>query len=265
MLPAYLLISHGSRDFRHQIALARLAELVQKHLEQKLLSQNKNYQKKEAQLYATQSKQLLIKPILPLVKTASLELASMPLHERITEIAHQATETGLKQLVILPLFLLDGVHIQEDIPIQVNLAQKAIAGKIAVNLLPHLGSFGTMYHLLAEQFTQLEAEGRILLAHGSRHQKAHQHLENWATELNAVAAYWSISPSLNEQVQSLIQAGKQKIAIVPYFLFAGSLTEAIANQVQQLQQQLPMIQLDLGQPLGATTALANLIAEQLIH
>jgi hypothetical protein len=62
----------------------------------------------------------------PLVGTATLELADTPLHEQICEFASVALADGCKQVQLLPIFLLPGVHVREDIPTEVALAQKSI-------------------------------------------------------------------------------------------------------------------------------------------
>ena len=257
---AYLLVSHGSRDSRHQIALERLAYLVRQQLEiRKALPQPIYDHQRHSKLEGSTA--LLSKPQLPLVGTASLELAPAPLHQSIRQFALQGQGRRLGRLKILPLFLLPGVHVSEDIPNQVALAQQALGEEVILELRPHLGSDPDLSSLLAKQFSQLPAGGRILLSHGSRLKGSNQSPEAIASQLEAVAAYWSVSPSLAEQVEALAAAGKGTIAIVPYFLFAGGITEAIAQKVRQLQLAFPQVKLLLGEPLGATAELANLIVE----
>ncbi|MGK7874329.1 MAG: sirohydrochlorin chelatase [Xenococcaceae cyanobacterium] len=262
---AYILVSHGSRDPRPQIAVERLAHLVRQQLEKRaaLVKPMPHHQlryRSGINEKLAGSTAVLSRPQSPLVATASLELAPVPLHESIRQIAMEAQEAGLKRLQVLPLFLFPGVHVKEDIPAEVALAQQTLGEKVMLELRPHLGSLG-LRNLLAKQFSQIRADGRILLSHGSRLRGANQPIEAIASQLQAVAAYWSVSPSLAEQIETLAAAGKRTIAIGPYFLFAGGITEAIAQQVKQLQQAFPTLELLLGEPLGATAELANLIVE----
>ena len=261
--PAYLLVTHGSRDPRPQIAVERLAYLVRQQLLEEtalVYSASRQRQQKDskggvgltAAIGRAQS---------PLVGTAALEFASVPLHERIGQFARQARGAGLNRVQILPLFLLPGVHVRGDIPTEVALAQQALGEEVTLELRPHLGSHPGMTPLLAGQFSQLPAQGRILLAHGSRLRTGNQGVETIASQLEAVAAYWSVSPSLAGQVEALVAAGKRQIAIAPYFLFAGGIADAIAQQVQYLRQVFPQVKLLLGEPLGATVFLARLIVE----
>ncbi len=83
-----------------------------------------------------------------------------------------------------------------------------------------------------------------------------------AAQLDANLAYWSTTPWFTEQIRTQIALGVKKIAILPYFLFPGKITDAIAQEVAKLQQEYPQVELFLGQPLGATEALAELIDQE---
>lgn len=272
---AYLLVSHGSRDPRPQIAVERLAYLISQQL---VLNKNLSFlpsaspfcktgggfsvplsAKIHEQLAGTTA--LLSKPQLPLVGTASLELAPIPLHESIQQFAKEVKAAGINRLQILPLFLLAGVHVKKDIPAEVALAQQRLGKTVKLELCSYLGRYLGLIELLSQQYAQLPAQGRILLSHGSRLAGGNQSCERIATQLQAIPAYWSVYPSLRQQVEVLATQGKHEIAILPYFLFNGGITEAIARQVQQLQSSFPNIQLQLGKPLGATSELATLIVE----
>jgi sirohydrochlorin ferrochelatase len=195
----------------------------------------------------------------PYIGTACLELSPTPLHQQIAEFSDRALSCGYQRVQIVPLFLLPGIHVMEDIPAQVELARQALGTKVKLELRPHLGSHAGLVRLLAQQLHRIEAETAILLAHGSRRAGSGHPVETIAQQLDAVAAYWSVVPSLGERVQELAVAGQRRIAIVPYFLFAGGITDAIAEVVGQLQAQFPALELCLMEPLGATQELADLI------
>ncbi|GAC1458048.1 MAG: CbiX/SirB N-terminal domain-containing protein [Chamaesiphon sp.] len=242
---AYLLVSHGSRDPRPQAALDQLAELLKLRLE----DINKLYQPYS---YATSQ---------ALVGTVTLELAALPLHEQIRQFGDRVKATGLKQLLVLPLFLLPGVHVMEDIPAEVTLAQQVLSTDLTINLQPHLGAHPKVGRLLAHQIAAVGTLARILLSHGSRRIGGNQPIEEIAAELGALPAYWSVPASLEERVAELVNSGHQQIAILPYFLFSGRITEAIAQAVQDLQDRFPAVQLSLGEPIGASAELADLIVD----
>ncbi|MEC4986085.1 MAG: sirohydrochlorin chelatase [Oscillatoria sp. PMC 1068.18] len=266
MPSACLLVSHGSRDARPGIAVEQLANLVRERLENQRpwgMSANSlsSDVEKGDRLLPKRSHTIATKPICPLVGCAALELTPMPLHESIKQFAHRAKAEGNTKVQILPLFLLSGVHVQEDIPTAVKLAQEAVGEQIPIQIQPHLGSNPKLKQLLATEFQSLSTATRILLSHGSRRVGANEQIEAIASELGAIAAYWSVAPSLSSQVETLVAAGTQEIAIVPHFLFTGGITEAIAAQVKELQLQFSHVQLLLGKPLGANAELADLVVE----
>ncbi|MBG1269104.1 sirohydrochlorin chelatase [Nostoc sp. WHI] len=236
MSSAYLLVSHGSRDRRPEIAMQELAKLVSNKLP------NSEH----------------------LVGIAALEMSSQALHEQIQQFAKSAFCNGRvsqneNNLKIVPLFLLPGVHVMTDIPAEVALAQQAIGQDIIIELQPYLGSHPNLEKLLAKQIAAIKTEAWILLAHGSRRSGSQETVEAMAASLGAVAAYWAGPPSLESRVKELVAAGYREIAILPYFLFAGGITDAIAASIEELKLQFSAVTFQLAQPLGASAELAELI------
>lgn len=246
---AYVLVFHGSRDVRAQKASQALTKLVRTSLETTISRSPKN---KKGIL-------LLSKP--PLVEAAYLELADISLSERIYQLGLTAIAEGIEKINIIPMLLATGVHVQIDIPTAVAEAQNQLGAKINLNICSHLGSYPQIVNLVQRQYQNLPQQGRILLAHGSRLNAANQEIERLAQSVDAVAAYSFIPPSLEMQVQGLVQQGKKIITIVPYVLFPGKITEAIATQIEQLESEFTGIIFSLGQPLGVIPYLAYLITD----
>ncbi|AFZ57380.1 sirohydrochlorin chelatase [Anabaena cylindrica FACHB-243] len=231
MPSAYLLLSHGSRDPRPEIAMRQLAKLISQKL-----ANGEN-----------------------LVGIATLELNIQPLHQQIQDFAKTALALGCKCLKIVPLFLVPGVHVMTDIPAEVALAQKALGQDIIIDLKPYLGNHPDLEKLFTQTMATIKVEAAILLAHGSRRSGSQQPVETIAMNLGAVAAYWAVAPSLELRVKELVAAGHKQIAILPYFLFTGGITDAIALAVEELKLQFPRVAFKLAQPLGVSTELADLI------
>ncbi|MGF1587720.1 MAG: sirohydrochlorin chelatase [Pleurocapsa sp.] len=198
----------------------------------------------------------------PLIEIAALELAPTALNESLVNFAHQAKQRGLKQIKVIPLFLAPGVHVRQDIPAEIALAIKQINHHVTIELSPYLGKYSGIVPLLAGKFAELSAQTRILIAHGSRLSGVNNYYQNLASQLNATIAYWSVAPKLAQQIEVQIASGTKKIAILPYFLFPGKITEAIAIEIALIQQKYTQVELVFGQPLGATEALAELIAQE---
>lgn len=290
---AYLLISHGSRDPRPDQAMERLAARVRSQLErrgwgqgeinyrcslnsaisnplvsnQELLPSNRaGYFQANRVLQRAEAKPA--KPTVvsregqyPLVGTATLELADTALHEQIQQFASTAVAGGCNQIQLLPLFLLPGVHVREDIPAEVALAQHDLGEAVLLNLRPHVGAHPGLGRVSASQWSGVDTDAKILLSHGSRRVGGNQPVEAVAQELGAVAAYWSVPPTLEEQIKVLVARGHKRIGILPYFLFPGGITDAIAQKLDILQTEFPTVKLTLGEPIGTSDILANLIVD----
>ncbi|MBW4440366.1 MAG: sirohydrochlorin chelatase [Plectolyngbya sp. WJT66-NPBG17] len=226
MRTAYLLVTHGSRDIRPQIAIDQLRDRIEQRLS------------------------------IP-VGAAVLECAPTPLHEQIEEFSRQ--HPNLSQIYIVPLFLLPGVHVMEDIPEQIEIAQSHIGTKLTV--LPHLGSHLGMVEVLASRIAQVPAESRILMSHGSRRSGGNAAIEKIATQIDAVSAYWSVEPKLPSRILELKQQGHQTIVILPYFLFSGGITDAIAQSIQELSEQHSNLALRWLTPFDLCEDLVRLIID----
>ena len=258
---AYLLVFHGSRSSRTQSAASDLCRLLTIKFRYRNILTQQNYLKTNltcSELEITTVKNLPM----TLVEVAALELAPLSLNESLVNFAQTAYQKGYSKIKVLPLFLAPGIHVTKDIPDEITLAAKRINNHLIIELLPYIGKYSGMISLLSREFSQLSGETRILVAHGSRLSTATKYFQNLSVKLKATIAYWSISPSLREQVTAQIAAGYQKIAILPYFLFPGKISRAIALEVEALQAENPQVELILGQPLGACEALAQLIFEE---
>ena len=244
---------HGSRDPRPAIALTELAQLFSARIRHAQLSLKTLT---EFQLEAEPRSAVLTSPD-PIAGTASLECHPLPLHEQIIKFCR---DTGTRSLVILPLFVLPGVHVMEDIPQEIGLAKQAIVD-VEIQVRPYLGSLPKLRRLLNERLANQPMEAWVLMAHGSRRAGANQPIDDLAAHLGAVPAYWSVPPSLESRLQELNEQGLRKIGILPYFLFAGGITDAIAEAVSAFATQYPSLDLHLTPPLQASSELADLLID----
>ncbi len=274
---------HGSRDPRPAIAVEQLAHLVNVQLQTRyqLWDVGREAAPRLSYVGSPYSSDPILTPTvsplaatvcnsqLPLVGVACLELGEQPLHQqigqfgdRVVRLRRQGVLTlASNDLQVVPLFLLPGVHVMEDIPAEVQQAQQLLGSDLNIQTCAYLGSHPQLVQLLAAQMTAVQMDAWVLLAHGSRRLAAHNPVEAIAEQLNAVPAYWSVPPDLKSQVMDLVQSGCEQIGILPYFLFAGGLTEAIATQVAELQQKFPHVNFYLADPVGPSAALANLVLD----
>ncbi len=199
-----------------------------------------------------------------------LELHPLPLHQQICQFGDRQRQQGIDRIQLLPLFLLPGVHVMEDIPAEVERAQQSLGSDMVLDVRPHLGTHAGLASLLAARLQpETAVETWILLSHGSRRPGGNQPVETLAAQLArqlsqpAIAAYWSVMPDLESQVTRRIEAGDRAIGIVPYCLFKGGICEAIASEIDRLSQDHPSVRLHLADPIGASDRLARLAIDLL--
>ena len=243
---AYLLVSHGSRDPRPEKAMQQLVGKISHKLRSYSINDTNN---------AVVSTLKYEKS----VGTACLEFAPQPLHSQIVNFARNAASWGCLRLQVLPLFLLPGIHVMEDIPTEVAQARTQIGEDIIINLQPYLGSHPGLEGLLALKLSAMKADATILFAHGSRRQAAKMLVEQMSAKLGLVTAYWGSPPSLESQVEVLFSMGCRQIAVVPYFLFAGRITDTIARSIEQLKLNFPAVGFQLSEPLGTSAEIIEII------
>ncbi|MEO0988130.1 MAG: CbiX/SirB N-terminal domain-containing protein [Cyanobacteria bacterium J06639_14] len=168
---------------------------------------------------------------------------------------------GFRQVIIVPLFLMAGVHVKEDLPQEIAIAQRLIPNRINLLCLPHLGSHASFTHFVASRLKTTTADRCLLLAHGSRRHASNRSVRQLGASLDAEVAFWSVAPDLETQIIEMMQQGYQHIAIAPYFLFPGSITDAITRRTEDIAERLSQLSLRLLAPLGTSTDLGRAVAE----
>ncbi|MBP0000381.1 MAG: sirohydrochlorin chelatase [Cyanobacteria bacterium SID2] len=235
MSRAYLLVSHGSRDPRPLVEMKRLAQWVAERIPEAA------------------------------VGTAVLECHPQPLHRQLLSFVDRLPDfQGV--LSIVPLFLLPGVHVKEDIPEELALARSQLPEAVSATVLPYLGSSPQIVNFLAGRAADFPSvRAWVMVSHGSRRPGGNAPVESLAERLQqhldrpVRAAYWAVEPNLEHQIVQLIESGVQSIAILPYFLCCGGLTDAIGERVKHLADRFPTVQFALADPIGASPELADLV------
>lgn len=197
-----------------------------------------------------------------LIDTAYLELGKQSLSDKIIQFGQELREKGYKSLKILPLFLLSGTHVVEDIPSEVEIARQY--SSINIEIMSHLGKDDKIISLLKTEYEKWGGEGRILFCHGTNLKKGNEEIESLAKKIDAKVAYWSINPTLTTIITQLASHNLKKITILPYFLFHGKILEAIASDLEKLQREVNS-ELILLPPLKKIENLSDLIIDSMIN
>ncbi|PSR14179.1 cobalamin biosynthesis protein CbiX [filamentous cyanobacterium CCP3] len=293
---AYLLVSHGSRDPRPGQAMERLAHFVRSQeaglWETGSRSKDRSDSRRSAsaRLALGEASLLLhstatdgLKPGQdasflgtsglyrarvsvpdavqgPLVGTACLETEALPLHRQIVEFSRRACAAGVERVRLVPLFLLAGMHVMDDIPAEVEQARQMLPD-LTLEICPHLGSHPGLKGLLRHKLQTTAIKTPIVLAHGSRRSGGNDVIYTLAQALGGTAAFWTVAPSLESQVIHHMQSGVQRVAILPYFLFTGTTTDAITHLTEELAERFPKMGFHLLPPLGPSPELARLVID----
>jgi sirohydrochlorin ferrochelatase len=153
----------------------------------------------------------------------------------------------------------------DDIPAEVAMAQHQIPYAFQVQTCDYLGSHPALVTLLQQQLQERACDSatasRIVLSHGSRRPGGNHPVEAIAHRLRATPAYWSVPPDLETVVTRQVQAGNREILVLPYFLFSGGITDAIAQQNRELEKRFPQATFRVCPPIGSSPALADLLLE----
>jgi sirohydrochlorin cobaltochelatase len=240
---AYFLIAHGSRDARSHQGLEACAAFVSQYL----------------------AMQPSLSHGIPMVGAGVLEFGNRPLSIQISDFSKTAATAGVRQVFLLPLFLAAGNHVLQDLPEAIAEAQAEIAGTdVVLTLSPALSSHPKLPQLVQARMGEVlrPCDRWILLAHGTRRPEGNQPIDALATELGIAPAYWAIAPTLEAPLQILQALGAQRIGIVPYFLFAGRITDTIEAHVVELKSKFTKLDLQMTQPLNPSPLLAKLLVDR---
>ncbi|GAB4351631.1 MAG: sirohydrochlorin chelatase [Cyanophyceae cyanobacterium] len=245
---AYFLVAHGSPDPRPGGAIARLATV----LAASLATVRTGFEGGE------------------LVGHGALEWVPVPLAEQLGEFGRRAAAAGRSRVKVVPLFLQAGVHARQDVPEAVAAARSPVALEVLdpVGLHPAFGGAIARW-VAAIRALEGETAPLMVLAHGSRRAGGHGPVEAIAAQVGAIAAYWTVEPGWQGRAMALAQGADggqcDRAIVLPYFLFAGSLTDAIAEALADWNRAGQGPQLRLGSAIAATEdgieALAQVIRE----
>jgi sirohydrochlorin cobaltochelatase len=266
----FLVITHGSSDRRHGIA----ANLLCQRLRDWFVVHNfHNYT----------------------VENVVLEGDELSLADQVMVQLNRARSVGIQQSVLVPLFLLPGMHVMEDIPAQITAVKEQLAIEVdseeganypGLSVMPFLGDWpplklALLDHLIAEpddsdldDSTGDDSTGdvmlgritnRLLLAHGSRVPGAMDSLEAIAETLGLTTAYWLVEPKLESRLEALILGGIHVIEIFPYFLFEGGISDAIDRQIQGVRRLYPLVEFVMHDVLARRADFVAILGQELVQ
>lgn len=206
------------------------------------------------------------------IEVCYIEFADILLDEGFDNAAKNA-----EKVLVIPLILNAAGHVKMEIPEHLEKARQRhpnvefIYGK-------HLGVSMTLLTAVKRQLLQVmdsmampdpKTTGVIILGRGSSDKIANGEVAKLARwifeerdhELVDIAFTGITYPRLETVVQRQVKLGMTQIAILPYYLFTGTLITRIAEQHKYLQTQYPQVRLGLGHYLGFEPEIFTLLDE----
>jgi sirohydrochlorin ferrochelatase len=112
----------------------------------------------------------------------------------------------------------------------------------------------------------------VLIAHGSRVEKANADLLHLAEQLRAdgwpvVEAYLELAqPDIETAGGACVTQGAKRVVLLPYFLSAGvHVRRDLTTARDSLAHRYPQVEFVLGEPLGRHPLLVHILRERLLE
>ena len=185
----------------------------------------------------------------PLIELPIHKVAFLEAHPNINEGISQCVKEGATKIILMPVFLLPGVHVIKDIPEQVNSAQ-LIFPEVSIRISDPLAASNQLVVDTAERIADKQIDTKkkqavLLVSHGSRYKEASEtfqllkeELQNELEDITVYDSYLKTSePSFENKLEQLATTDYQVIYVVPHFFSIGSFPEKIEQTVTSFQQK----------------------------
>ncbi|MBU9719871.1 MULTISPECIES: sirohydrochlorin chelatase [Bacillaceae] len=200
----------------------------------------------------------------PIQEIGFLESATPSIPDAI----ETAVRRGATSITVMPVLLMPGVHVNEDIPDIISVSKKQYE-----NVQFHYGSpLGADELAIQTMQSKLpdDADGTIVLVgHGSRDSEAKTaftELTNLFAEQTGFqsdqAFIKSTAPSISEKLQQLLEEGHQTIYLLPYLLFTGGFMNKIAREIAPFQASYGDCRIILCEPAGFDNRMESLLEKR---
>lgn len=207
------------------------------------------------------------------IETCFIEFADVLLDRGLDNAAQ-----GAGRVIVVPLILNAAGHVKMEIPHFIEDARQRHPQVVFI-YARHLGAVESVLNILKRNLRKVmmsmdapdpKNTGVILLGRGSSDRVANGEIAKMARwlfeesdhELVDIAFTGITYPRLEMAVQRQVQQGMTQIAILPYYLFTGTLIERIKRQVTRLKTQYPQIEFAHGQYFGFEEEIYTLLNER---
>jgi sirohydrochlorin ferrochelatase/(2Fe-2S) ferredoxin len=202
------------------------------------------------------------------ISHACVELAGPPMSAALAELARRSAE-----VVVLPLFLFAAGHVKNDLPLALSRARREFPG-VRFTAARALGVHPLLVDLAFERAAPALADPAgtavVVVGRGSSDPDANGdfcklvRLFGEGRGLAWVMPSFSgiTRPLFDEAIELVARARPERIAVVPYLLFAGRLLVRLRDEVDRFRGRYPWIRTTLAPHLGGDERLFALIDER---
>ncbi len=207
------------------------------------------------------------------IETCFIEFADVLIDQGLDNAAK-----GAERVIVVPLILNAAGHVKMEIPHFIADA-RVRHPDVEFIYARHLGATESVLKILKRNLRKVmdsmdmpdpKNTGVIMLGRGSSDMVANGEVAKMARwlfeqtdhELVDIAFTGITYPRLETAVQRQVQLGMTQVAILPYYLFTGTLIERIKRQVERLQTQYPQIAISHGDYFGFETEIYALLNER---
>lgn len=211
-----------------------------------------------------------------IIETCFLELSQPDMSTGFS----RCVTRGATSIAVIPMMLFAASHSKLHIPFAIDEARKKYPSVTFTYGRP-IGVHHEMVSICEERVAEVMEEtgiakeevGIVVLGRGCSDEDANSDLYKLSRLLRKKLAIKRIEPafiavtepSLEESVDTLLALGSKKIIVLPYLLFTGVLMKRLKAKMEDLQTQLPQVQLGLASYIGFHPKLQNMFIERMIE
>ena len=207
------------------------------------------------------------------IEVCFIEFADVLLDQGLDRAAGNAS-----RVIVVPLILNAAGHVKMETP--AHIAQARLRNPDTEFIyVPNLGADDRILQILrrnllkamtAMEMPDPKNTGVIVLGRGSSDRAANGEVAKLARwlfeethhELVDIAFTGITFPRLETVVQRQVKLGMTQIAVLPYYLFTGTLIARIRKQVERLRMQYPQVCFSLGEYFGFEEEIFQLLEER---
>lgn len=207
------------------------------------------------------------------IETCFIEFANVLLDEGLDNAAR-----NVERVIVVPLILNAAGHVKMEIPHHISKARQHHPN-VEFVYAAHLGANDAIFAILKRNLRKVMAQldmpdpkttGVVILGRGSSDRIANGEVAKMARWLldetdhdHVDIAFTGITyPRLEAVIRQQATLGMTQIAILPYYLFTGTLIERIKCQIERLQQQYPQIAIAHGDYFGFEPEIYELLNQR---